>query len=534
MTNSTALSVLILVCVLLGICSFFRRRATSSTLPPGPKGYWLIGNVDEFFSGYQWKRFSDLSKTFGEILYMSIFGRPVVILNRFEDARQLMDKHGSACSDRPRMVYLVDMLRIRSATFMPYGDDWRAHRRLMQQYLNTRAIASFRKAQSRSVHHLLNDILSEPDAFWDHIKRSVASAILFSTYGYDVKRKDDPLIALIAKSDGAFVRLGPPGFTPVDFFPFRAPFFLPFRRKVLLTGLAAPVRHILPSISGAPFRTFLAEAQAALHEMCTWPYEIVREQKASDSLVPSMLSRMLDNAEEQGICSEYHYENIKDVCGSMYRAGVGTTSSVLFIFIVAMILHPHVAFKAQKELDAVLNGDRLPTFEDQDSLPFITCILKETLRWAPPFPLGIAHRTTEEVELTGMRIPKCSSVVPNIWQMMHDERNYAEPEIFDPDRFMGSNHDTSPVLDPTMVVFGFGRRICPGRHFAEAFLWIAMASILSVFDVLPIQDEHGKDILPKVDFRIRLNSWSLKEFPGRFVVRSKRSKVLIKSSKEIL
>ncbi|KAL5512341.1 hypothetical protein ACEPAG_3333 [Sanghuangporus baumii] len=510
MTNATPVSILILVCIVLGICSFFSRRASSSTLPPGPKGYWLIGNVDEFFSGYQWQRFSALSKTFGDILYMTIFGRPVVVVNRFEDARQLMDKHGSVCSDRPRMVYLVDMLRIRSATFMPYGDDWRAHRRLMQQYLNTRAIASFRKAQSRSVHRLLNDLLSEPDAFWDHAKRSVASAVLFSTYGYDVKRKDDPLIALIAKSDGAFVLFGPPGLTPVDFFPF--------------------LRHILPSISGASFRKFMAEGQAALYEMCTWPYEMVKEQKASSSLVPSMLSRMLDNAEQQGICSDYHHENIKDVCGSMYRAGVGTTTSVLYIFIVAMILHPHVAIKAQKELDAVLNGDRLPTFEDQDSLPYIICILKEALRWAPPFPLGIAHRTTEEAQLNGMRIPKGSSVVPNIWQMMHDERNYAEPEIFDPDRFIQSADDAPPVLDPTMAVFGFGRRICPGRHFAEAFLWIAMASILSVYDILPIQDEHGKDILPKALFRIRLNSWSLKEFPGRFVIRGKRSKMLIKSS----
>lgn len=54
---------------------------------------------------------------------------------------------------------------------MSYGDDWRAHRRLMQQYLNVRSVVAFRSLQTRCVHELLEDLLAEPDAFWRHVKR---------------------------------------------------------------------------------------------------------------------------------------------------------------------------------------------------------------------------------------------------------------------------------------------------------------------------------------------------------------------------
>lgn len=40
---------------------------------------------------------------------MKALGRPVIILNKFEHARELMEKRSSTYSDRPRMVYIVEM-----------------------------------------------------------------------------------------------------------------------------------------------------------------------------------------------------------------------------------------------------------------------------------------------------------------------------------------------------------------------------------------------------------------------------------------
>jgi hypothetical protein len=48
------------------------------------------------------------------------------------------------------------------------------------------------------------------------------------------------------------------------------------------------------------------------------------------------------------------------------------TITVFCHFLLAMVLHPEVLAKAQKEIDTVVGRDRLPTFSDRASLPFGT------------------------------------------------------------------------------------------------------------------------------------------------------------------
>jgi len=53
-----------------------------------------------------------------------------------------------------------------------------------------------------------------------------------------------------------------------------------------------------------------------------------------------------------------------------------------------MTLFPDVQKKAQAEIDAVIGPDRLPSFADQDSLPYIDALAKEALRWHAVIPTG--------------------------------------------------------------------------------------------------------------------------------------------------
>ena len=53
-----------------------------------------------------------------------------------------------------------------------------------------------------------------------------------------------------------------------------------------------------------------------------------------------------------------------------------------------MVLHPEIQRKAQAEVDRVIGSDRLPTFADQSSLPYVDALVKEVLRWKPVTPLG--------------------------------------------------------------------------------------------------------------------------------------------------
>lgn len=80
-----------------------------------------------------------------------------------------------------------------------------------------------------------------------------------------------------------------------------------------------------------------------------------------------------------------------------------------------MLKYPEVQAKAQAELDAVLGKNQLPSYADEDSLPYITAVAKEVLRWQPALPLGVPHFLTEDDVYNGYTIPSGSIVLANSW-----------------------------------------------------------------------------------------------------------------------
>ena len=85
--------------------------------------------------------------------------------------------------------------------------------------------------------------------------------------------------------------------------------------------------------------------------------------------------------------------------------------------------------------------------------------------------------------------------------MLHDERVYDKPFEFNPDRFIDPKTgqlDFSRARDPEHACWGFGRRICPGRHMAFSAIWLAVASLVYCFDfekakVLVQNDDGGEE-----------------------------------------
>lgn len=63
----------------------------------------------------------------------------------------------------------------------------------------------------------------------------------------------------------------------------------------------------------------------------------------------------------------------------------------------------------------------------------------------------------EDDVYNGYFIPKGSVVIPNIWKLTHDPVRYNNPMEFNPSRFLATE-GKAPELDPSGLVFGFGRR----------------------------------------------------------------------------
>lgn len=84
----------------------------------------------------------------------------------------------------------------------------------------------------------------------------------------------------------------------------------------------------------------------------------------------------------------------------------------------------------------------------------------------------------------------------------HDPALYPNPSVFDPSRFLGSE----PAPDPRDSIFGYGRRICPGKYLAESTVWLTIARSLAVFEIGKGLDSTGSEIEPRVSFTAGLLS----------------------------
>ncbi|KAK1222629.1 hypothetical protein PQX77_014516, partial [Marasmius sp. AFHP31] len=192
-------------------------------------------------------------------------------------------------------------------------------------------------------------------------------------------------------------------------------------------------------------------------------------------------------------------EVIKNCAGIAYLAGADTTIITILSFILAMALYPEVQTRAQKEIDAIIGHGRLPDFDDRDSLPFVNALIAETLRWNPAVPLGVAHCALDDDTYNGYFIPAGTTVISNIWAMMHNESLFRPSTFtFDPDRFLKPKGKTPP--NPETIAFGFGRRICPGRYLAMNTVCLTIINLLVTFTIVKAVDEEGKEIVPKVEF----------------------------------
>ncbi|KAF9444943.1 cytochrome P450 [Macrolepiota fuliginosa MF-IS2] len=258
------------------------------------------------------------------------------------------------------------------------------------------------------------------------------------------------------------------------------------------------------------------------------PFGLVKEQLQAGTAAPSVATTLIENLSDRGPSDWNEEETIAmNVCAIATAGGSDTTVSALQTFFMAMCLYPEVQRKGQAELDTVLKG-RLPEFDDRPSLPYIGAMVKETMRWQPVTPLGVAHMTTHADEYDGYYIPKGTFVMGNAWTILHDPEFYKDPHEYIPDRFIKDGELDRTVRDPS-VAFGFGRRICPGRFFSDNSVFILIAHVLTVYDIKPALDDAGKEIQLKPEVTGGTISRPV-PFPCRIVPRSKAAVDLIHQS----
>lgn len=170
----------------------------------------------------------------GDVLYLNVLGRSLVILNSTQAAVNLLDKRSSNYSDRAYFPIYTTMGDTKGLVFMSYGKDFQFHRRMCQQHFSKNECLSCRPIQSREARVLVKNLISNPEPRCEQLPvtkfppmlrfslylstwyRFSTAVIMRITYRHQVMSNADPFLEM---AQAVCYVSGTPGSTPVDFFP---------------------------------------------------------------------------------------------------------------------------------------------------------------------------------------------------------------------------------------------------------------------------------------------------------------------------
>ncbi|KAK1220886.1 hypothetical protein PQX77_016321, partial [Marasmius sp. AFHP31] len=371
-----------------------------------------------------------------------------------------------------------------------------------QQSFKPRIVPEYYEIQKAASASLIGSLRLSPEAFFKHIEHFAGSIVLDIAYGYKLQEDNDPYVRLARDASEGMKQTAVPAAFLMEYLPW--------------------MRLIPEWLPGGSFKAKARVWAKYSDDLVKRPWEWLIDSRAKGTAELSFANRCIEDfniihpGPEEDISQ---MEEVVQNCAAVtYQAGSETTVSALLSFVLAMTLHPDIQKAAQKEIQAHVGTSRLPDFEDRESLPLVSAILSEVLRWNPVTPLGVPHRSMDDDVYEGYFIPKDSTIVPNIWSIMHDKELFGEnTREFDPSRFL-QRGDKVLLPDPANITFGFGRRICPGRHLAMNSLWIAMAHLLATYTIARPLDEDGNEIDPQVRYTPGLVS-APEPFRCRFINR---------------
>ncbi|KAI0034588.1 cytochrome P450 [Vararia minispora EC-137] len=438
---------------------WIRTRTRRSRLPPGPVGLPVLGNVLEVPIKWTWRYFERLSGAYGPLVYLNMGGDHLLVLSNSRDAEELLGRRSLNYSSRPHLIYAGKyQSKDMRIVLLSYGRTFKRLRTAFHQMLQPKVVEAYENIQEIESAKLVYEMLLSPMEASRNCGRYSASLVFHLSYGKRLADDDKDLLSVQAILAG-FVQDTYPGSHLVDMFPIldRLPDFLsPWRSE-------ARRKH---------------GAEAAFYQRLALEVKYAMDHGNAD--MECFAARLW----EQRGKLELNVEELAYVAGAAFEAGTDTTTATILWFLMAMVLYPHTLAKAHAELDAVLGADGtvMPTFTHFDSLPYCTALTKEVFRWAPAAPGGFPHRSDEDDEYNGFKIPANTLVVPCIWTMHRNEDEFPDASVFDPDRFLDKSSLTrAESLTEGHYSFGFGR--CPGQYLGSKTIWIAVTRLLWAFNI---------------------------------------------------
>ncbi|XP_062959278.1 cytochrome P450 2C9-like isoform X1 [Cynocephalus volans] len=470
--DTVVVLVLCLSCLLL--LSLWRQSSGRRKLPPGPTPLPLIGNTLQLSVKNIKQCYRNFSKVYGPVFTVHFGMKPVVVLYGYEAVKEALIDMGEEFSGRGKFP-VVERTNKGHGIIFSNGKRWMETRRFSLMTLRNfgmgkRSIEDRIQEEARCLVEELrktNASPCDPTFILGCAPCNVICSIIFQNrFDY----KDQNFLNLMEKFSENIRIQGTLWILICNTFPSLLDYFPGIHNK-LFKNIASLKSYITEKIK---------EHQESL--------DINNPRDFIDCFLIKM------EQEKHIQPSEFTIENLISTVSDLFIAGTETTSTTLRYGLLLLLKYPEVRAKVQEEIDRVVGRHRSPCMQDRSFMPYTDAVVHEIQRYIDLVPNSAPHAVTRDIKFRNYLIPKGTTIFPSLTSVLHDDKEFPNPEMFDPGHFLdeSGNFKKSDYFMP----FSTGKRICVGESLARMELFLFLITILQNFNLKSVVDPKDLDTTP--------------------------------------
>ncbi|XP_054061815.1 cytochrome P450 2H1-like [Rissa tridactyla] len=470
-------TIFLLVCIsCLLLFATWRSISQKEKQPPGPITLPIVGNIFQLNLWNLPESLKKLSKKYGPVFTIYLGPQKVVVLHGYDVVKEALVDQADVFSGRGKLPLFKKLFQ-GTGIVTSNGETWRQLRRFALTTLRDFGMGkkSVEERIQEEAHFLVERIRNtceqpfDPGNFLIHAVSNIICSIVFGDrFDYEDK-KFVTLIKLLEENNKLQNSIHTQLYN-----------FIP----TVMDYLPGPHQQIIKNIEEVDKFTFkiIAEHQETLDPTCPRDF------------IDAFLNKM--EQEKGNGHSEFTIETLSRTTLDLFLAGTGTTSITLRHGFLILQKYPEIVEKIQKEIDCVIGPDRSPCMADRSRMPYTDAVVHEIQRFIDFIPLNVPHSVIKDTKFRDYFIPKDTMIFPMLSPILHDSKEFPNPEKFDPGHFLNAN-GTFKKSDYFMP-FSAGKRMCAGESLARMELFIFLIAILQNFTLKPVMDCKDIDISPLV------------------------------------
>ncbi|MET0334091.1 MAG: cytochrome P450 [Rhizobacter sp.] len=447
---------------------------------PGPRGIPVLGNAHQIKLDRVHLDVERWAREFGPFFKVQLGRRKALVVADHEVVAAALKDRPDGFRRTTRTTQVGMEMGLKPGVFGAEGQAWKDQRRMV--------MASFAPGHVRAYFPSLMRVVQRLHGRWakaaqsgsaiplqEDLMRYTVDGVAGLAFGSDINTLESDQEVIQQHLDKIFPAL------------FRRIFAsFPYWRYVRLPrdrDLDRSVAAIHRAIDG-----FIATAR-----------ERMRVNPALRTQPSNLLEGMIAAADDEG--SGVTDEQVAGNVFTMLLAGEDTTANTLAWMIWLLGRHPEALQRATEEVRRVAPDPAAFTPEQMASLDYLEACASETMRLKPVAPF-IVLEALQDTTLGDVQVPRGTFV----WCVLrHDSvssTHFPEPTLFNPARWLDNADAALTPTSPKRVAmpFGAGPRVCPGRYLALLEMKMAMAMLLSSFEIESVGTEDGSEPRERMAF----------------------------------